>query len=340
MKKLVKIMSLVLALCLVFSLAGCGNNGKKIESDKDLPGAVIGVQLGTTGDIFATAYEKKGSTIERYNKGADAVLALTQGKIDCVIIDNEPAKAFVEANEGLKILEEAFAVEEYAICVSKENKDLTTSINAALADLKADGTIDKIIKNYIGDDTKGTCPYVSPADVDTSKGELHMATNAFFEPYEFYDGEKVVGIDAMIAQAICDKLGYKLVIDDMEFDAIITAVQTGKSDMGMAGMTVTEDRLQSINFSSSYATGIQSVIVPEGSKIKTVEDLFADDANYLVGTQKGTTGDIYAEGDFGADRVMKYASGNEAVQALVTGKVDCVIIDNEPAKAYVEANNK
>ena len=110
--------------------------------------------------------------------------------------------------------------------------------------------------------------------------------------------------------------------------------------MGMAGMTVTEERLQSISFSDSYAQGIQVVIVPEDSKIASVDDLFADGATYLIGTQKGTTGDIYAEGDFGADRVMKYASGNEAVQALITGKVDCVIIDNEPAKAYVEANNK
>ena len=166
-----------------------------------------------------------------------------------------------------------------------------------------------------------------------------MATNAQFPPYEYYEGDKIVGIDAEMAAAIADKLDMKLVIDDMDFDAIITSVQSGKSDMGMAGMTVTEDRLKSINFSDSYATGIQSVIVPEGSKIKSVDDLSADGAKYLIGTQKGTTGDIYAEDDFGAERVMKYASGNEAVQALVTGKVDCVIIDNEPAKAYVEANN-
>ncbi|MBR3870465.1 MAG: amino acid ABC transporter substrate-binding protein [Clostridia bacterium] len=167
-----------------------------------------------------------------------------------------------------------------------------------------------------------------------------MATNAQFPPYEYYEGDKVVGIDAEMAAAIADKLGMKLVIDDMEFDSIIAAVQTGKADFGMAGMTVTEERLQSINFSDSYATGIQVVIVPEGSPITTVDDLYAEGATYLVGTQRGTTGDIYAEGDFGAERVMKYASGNEAVQALITGKVDCVIIDNEPAKAYVAANNK
>lgn len=264
MKKLVKIVCLVLALCLCFACVGCGSNeAKVVASADDLPGATIGVQLGTTGDIIASDYEEEGSTIERYNKGADAIVALSQGKVDCVIIDNEPAKAFVAANEGLKILDEAFAVEDYAICVSKENKELTEKINTALAELKTEGVIDQIIKNYIGDDTKGTCPYVSPEDVDTSKGELHMATNAFFEPYEFYEGETIVGIDAMIAQAICDKLGYKLVIDDMDFDAIITAVQTGKADFGMAGMTVIDERLEEIDFTETYTTATQVIIVKE-----------------------------------------------------------------------------
>lgn len=236
----------------------------------------------------------------------------------------------------LKILDTEYAVEDYAICVAKENTELLDKINVALAELEADGTKQAIIDKYISGvehDLK------FQQDVE-GKEEIHMATNAQFPPYEYYENEKIVGIDAEFAAAIADKLGMKLVIDDMEFDSIITAVQTGKSDFGMAGMTVTEDRLKNINFSDSYATGIQSIIVPEGSKITSVDDLFADGADYLVGTQKGTTGDIYAEGDFGADRVMKYASGNEAVQALVAGKVDCVIIDNEPAKAYVEANNK
>ncbi len=236
----------------------------------------------------------------------------------------------------LAILDTEYAVEDYAICVAKENTELLDKINTALAELKADGTAQAIVDKYIS----GTAnDLVFQADAE-GKEELHMATNAQFPPYEYYDGDKIVGIDAEMGAAIADKLDMKLVIDDMEFDTIITAVQTGKADFGMAGMTVTEDRLKNINFSASYATGIQSVIVPEGSKIKTVDDLYADGAKYLVGTQKGTTGDIYAEGDFGADRVMKYASGNEAVQALITGKVDCVIIDNEPAKAYVEANNK
>lgn len=236
----------------------------------------------------------------------------------------------------LTILDTEYASEDYAICVAKENIELLDKINEALSQLEADGTQKAIVDKYISG-VENDLKFQENAE---GKPELHMATNAQFPPYEYYDGDKIIGIDAEMAAAIADKLDMKLVIDDMDFDAIITSVQSGKSDMGMAGMTVTDERLQSINFSNSYATGIQSVIVPEGSKIKSVDDLGADGADYLIGTQKGTTGDIYAEDDFGSDRVMKYASGNEAVQALVTGKVDCVIIDNEPAKAYVKANNK
>ena len=236
----------------------------------------------------------------------------------------------------LQILDTEYAVEDYAICIAKENTDLLDKVNAALEEITADGTAQKIVDKYIS----GVEHDLKFQENAEGKPELHMATNAQFPPYEYYENEVIVGIDAEMAAAIADKLDMKLVIDDMEFDAIITAVQTGKADMGMAGMTVTEERLQSINFSTSYATGIQSVIVPEGSKIKSVDDLYADGATYLIGTQRGTTGDIYAEDDFGADRVKKFSSGNEAVQALVSGKVDCVIIDNEPAKAYVASNNE
>lgn len=261
-----RVISIILATLMLFTSAlaftSCSREVKEITKIDDLKGAVIGVQLGTTGDIFASDYEKDGSSIERYNKGADAVLALTQDKLDCVIIDVEPAKAFVAQNKGLKILEEPFAVEEYAICVSKDNDKLTKDINKALKELKADGTVQQIIDNFIGDETKGTCPYESPKGIKY-KGELHMATNAAFEPYEYKVGEEVVGIDPMIATAICDKLGYKLVVDDMDFDSIITAVQTGKSDFGMAGMTVTEERLEAINFTDTYTTATQVIIVKE-----------------------------------------------------------------------------
>lgn len=270
-----KVLSAILAaamLCtsaIVFSACGESSSSSSVDAAKitsadDLVGKSIGVQLGTTGDIYATdEYEEQDSKIERFNKGADAIVALTSGKIDAVIIDSEPAKAFVAANEGLKILDDPFAEEEYAICVAKDNEKLLNDINTTLTELKNDGTLDKIIKNYIGDDTKGKSPYETPDGTEYPNGELHMATNAFFEPYEFYDGDKVVGIDAMTALAICDKLGYKLVIDDMDFDAIIAAVQTGKADFGMAGMTVTEERLEEISFTDSYTTATQVIIVKE-----------------------------------------------------------------------------
>lgn len=167
--------------------------------------------------------------------------------------------------------------------------------------------------------------------------KLTMGTNAAFPPYEYYEDEKIVGIDAEIAAAIAEKLGMELEIVDMDFDAIIPAVTTGKVMIGMAGMTVTEERLQNVNFSESYAKGVQVIIVPEGSPITSVDDL-GGDATYLIGVQQSTTGDIYCSGDFGTDRVKKFKTGPDAVLALINGSVDCVIIDNEPAKSFVAKN--
>lgn len=246
-----------------FAFAGCGGESKTktITGADDLKGAVIGVQSGTTGDELATKYETDdGSKVNRYSKGADAVAALKNGKIDCVIIDSEPAKSFVEANEGLKILDEPLSKEEYAVCMAKDKTDLLQKFNSSLRKLKEDGTLDKIFRNYIGDD-KGKTPYTSPEGTEYPNGELHMATNAEFEPYEYIEGNKIVGIDPMTAQAICDSLGYKLVIDNMEFDSIIGSIQSGKADFGMAGMTVTEERLETVNFTDTYADASQVIIV-------------------------------------------------------------------------------
>lgn len=269
MKNLKKFVALALACSTTLIFTACGSSAPEntVFSVDDLPGKTIGVQLGTTGDIYASDYEEPedantpASKIERFNKGNDAVQALKQGKIDCVIIDEQPAKAFVSKNEDLTILEEDFALEEYAIVVSKENKELTEQINGALDEMKDGGVLDQIVSNYIGDDTKGKFPYTSPEGVDRSNGTLVMATNAAFEPYEYYENNEIVGIDADIAQAICDKLGYELKIEDMEFDSIINAVQSGKADIGVAGMTVTEDRLKNIDFTNPYTTATQVIIV-------------------------------------------------------------------------------
>ena len=170
------------------------------------------------------------------------------------------------------------------------------------------------------------------------KPVLTMGTNAAFPPYEYYENDKIVGIDAEIAAAIAEKMGYALEIKDMDFDTLVPSVAAGKIDFSMAGMTVTEARLQSVFFSTSYAKGVQAIIVPEGSPITTVDDLYAEGAAYKVGVQEGTTGDIYCSDDFGEELVFKYKNGAEAVASMVAGKLDCVIIDNNPAKAFVEAN--
>ena len=259
MKKLLSIVLVALMLCsTAVMMSACGESGKTINSEKDLEGAKIGVQLGTTGDELAS--DVKDAKVERYNKGADAVLALSQGKIDCVIIDSEPAKAFVADNDKLKILDTPFATEEYAICMDKGNDDLLKKFNTALAEIKEEGIDKDIVNNYIGDNI-GKTPYKTPEGTKYPNGELHMATNAEFKPYEFYDNGEIVGIDVMMAKAICDKLGYELVIDDMAFKAVINAVKSGKSDFGMAGMTVTEDRLKSVDFTDTYADSTQVIIV-------------------------------------------------------------------------------
>lgn len=172
-----------------------------------------------------------------------------------------------------------------------------------------------------------------------TEGVLTMATNAEFPPYEFHEGDKIAGIDAEIAAAIAEKLGLTLEISDMDFDSIIAAVQSGKADVGLAGMTVTEDRKVNVDFSTSYATGVQVIIVKEGSKVTSVDELMK--GGYTVGVQQSTTGDLYTTWDLednGLATINRYNKGADAVQALVAGKVDCVVIDNEPAKAYVAAN--
>ena len=171
--------------------------------------------------------------------------------------------------------------------------------------------------------------------------KLTMATEATFPPYEYYDGDAIVGIDVEVAQAIAEKLGMELEVTDIAFDSIIPGIQTGKYDMGMAGMTVTDERKEQVSFSDSYATGVQVVIVKDGSPITSVDDLLAAGANTVVGTQAGTTGFLYATSDIeeaGLGTVKSFGKTTDAVEALKNGQVDCVILDNEPAKALVAAN--
>ena len=230
--KMKKLTGIVLAAACMVSLAGCGSSEKKevnVEKPEDLKTLTIGVQQGTTGDILSSDQVEKDSQMKRYPKGSTAIQALKNGKIDCVVIDSEPAAKFGEKNQDLKIIDGVFETEEYAMCVKKGNTELLDEMNKALEELKEDGTVDKIIGNYIGDDT-GKYQYESPADVDLSR-------------------------------AICDKMGYDLEILDMEFDSILPSIAAGKADFGAAGMTVDAERQKNADFTDTYANASQVVIV-------------------------------------------------------------------------------
>ena len=249
------------------SAAGSEASTQAIQALEDLAGKTVGVQLGTTGDLLMSEEVGEGEDklgiagVEQYNKAADAVQALLTNKIDAVCIDDQVAKNFVAANpDELTTLDTAFAEESYAIAVSKDNPDLTEQLNGAIAELKEDGTLDAILDKYIAK-VEGAEGYVSPEGTEYPNGTLVMATNATFDPYEYIENGEIVGIDAEFAKALCDKLGYDLHIEDMEFDSIIAAVNSGKADFGMAGMTVTPERQEQIDFPATSCTAPQSSIV-------------------------------------------------------------------------------
>lgn len=224
--------------------------------DYGLAGKKIGVQLGTTGDAIASGIS--GAVVERYNKAGDAVQSLLHKKVDAVILDEQPALDFAETNKSLIVSDTPAALETYAIAVSKRRHALKDELNRVLAELKKDGTVKRILKNYIGDE-KGLFPPL-PRTAACPNGVLKVATNATFPPYEFYNKEQIVGIDIDLAKIAAERMGKCAVIEDMEFDAIITALQSGKADIGIAGMTVTPERLKNVDFTDAYATSRQVVV--------------------------------------------------------------------------------
>lgn len=235
-----------------------------IASEDDLKDKKIGVQNGTTGAIISEDYidSAAGGEIQYFSTGSEAVLALTQGKVDCVIIDEQPAKAFVSMNEGLKIIDKELTDEDYAAVIAKTQPELLDQVNNALKELKEDGTLDKIVKSYIPEEGNEGGDYHYTA-TNTEGEKLVMATSADFPPYEFYEGSDIVGIDVEIATAVADKIGRVLEVQDMKFDAIIPAVDSGKADIGFSGFTVTDERKLMINFTDTYAHSKQVMIVKE-----------------------------------------------------------------------------
>ena len=223
-----------------------------------------------------------------------------------------------------------------AACGGSSDSAATSAASSA-ASAASEAAVSETAESAAAESTVADSAEAADADmVLVEEGKLHMATNAAFPPYEMTtDDGGFEGIDVEVATAIAEKLGLELVVDNMDFSSVITAVQGGKSDIAMAGMTVNEERKQNVDFTDTYANAVQVIIVTEDSDIATVDDLDGK----MIGVQQGTTGHIYCEDDYGADNVTAYDTGATATQALLTGKVDAVVIDSEPAKAYVAEND-
>lgn len=253
--------------------------------------------------------------------------------------------------EKVKVIDINLTEEEYAFGVDKNQPELLTKVNAFIDKIKKDGTFDEICDKYFGDGTP--TPVVSAAE-DTSKDQLVVATNAQFEPFEYKSGENYLGIDMEIAKLLADELGLELVIKDMEFDAVCLSVGQHKCDIAMAGLTVNEERTEYVTFSTSYYTANQRIIVKSNDttfdECKTAADVEAIlngfDASTKIGVQNGTTGNWYVAGDadWGFDgfktECVGYGSGSLAVQDLINGNVNYVVIDSDPAKFITEAINE
>jgi polar amino acid transport system substrate-binding protein len=256
-----------------------------------------------------------------------------------------------KGSSNVKVTDIPLTEEEYAFGVDKNQPELLTEVNKFIAQIKSDGTFDKICNNYFGD---GTPVAVTSAVPDENKDQLVVATNAAFEPFEYTVGEKYYGIDLEIASLLAKQLGKELVISNMDFDAVCLSVGQGKSDIAMAGLTIKEDRKEYVTFSDKYYDASQKIIVKETNttfdKCKTAADVEAIlsklPSDTKIGIQTGTTGQFYVEGDadWGFDgydvKSVGYKSGSLAVQDMINGNIDYVIIDEAPAQYIVAAINK
>ena len=240
--------------------------------------------------------------------------------------------------------------EEYAFGVVKDDAQLLTDVNAFIAEIKSNGKFDEICNKYFGD---GTPTPVTAVAEDASKDQLVVVTNAAFEPFEYTEGDKYLGIDMEIAALLAEKLGKELVIKNIDFDAVCLSVGQKKADIAMAGLTVKPDREEHVTFSESYYTASQRIIVKEGddtfANCKTADDVAAIlksfDSSVKIGVQNGTTGQLYCEGDadWGFEKLpvttVGYKNGSLAVQDMLNGNIDYVIIDSAPAACITESLN-
>ena len=297
-----------------------------IKSADDLVGKTVAVQEGTTGDLICSEIED--CTVKRFKKGADAVMTLKNGAVDAVMIDDNPAKQFVKQDpDTLTAFADTTSTEEYAIAVQKGDKELLDKINDGLQKIRDNGTFDALVAQYIGDGEES-------AAADGDKQVLNVGTNAEFPPFEYMDDNgQPDGFDIAVIKAIGEKQGFDVKITNMEFKSLIASLSTGGVDAVIAGMTVTPERQESVDFSDSYYTATQSIIVQKDSDIKTADDL----AGKKVAVQEGTTGDLICSEIEGCT-VDRYKKGADAVMTLKNGAVDAVMIDSSPADNFVAAN--
>ncbi len=265
-----KISLLILSLVLVFGLGltACSETKKEvsIKNAGDLEGLNLAVQAGTIGEEIAEEIKEKDAStkISAFAKYIDAITALKQAKADAVIMDNAPAEFFVaqEENSDLMILAEELSTEEYAVAIKKGNSELLDAVNAVLADMKESGELEAIIMKYQKD-----ADQVKSVDLNegAAGGKLVMGTESGFAPYEYKEGDLILGIDVEIAAAVAKHLDKELVIDDMDFDALIPALNSGKIDLIAAGMTVNEERKENVDFSTPYIDAKQVVVIRKAS---------------------------------------------------------------------------
>ncbi|MEG1500967.1 MAG: transporter substrate-binding domain-containing protein [Clostridiales bacterium] len=267
--KLRKSASLILiALMSVFILAACSNEAKiAIEKPEDLAGKKIGVQEGTTGDAYVTENVAATATVDeatvnteiaRFKKPTDAALDLKNGKLDAIVLDKMPAQKIVEKNSDLQILEFNLTEEDYSIAIPKDKTDLTAKINESLKRIKEDGTYNILIDKFMNNEEVElpVIPQYAP------EGKLVMGTNAEFEPFEYRDDKgEITGFDVELAKQIAVDLKLELVIEDMAFDSLTAALSSGKVDVVIAGMTATDEKRQQVDFSDSYYSASQVIIV-------------------------------------------------------------------------------
>ncbi len=289
-----------------------------VTTFSELNGLKIGVQMGTTGDLYVTENLPEAQ-VERYNKALDAVIDLVAGRLDAVVTDAEPAKVYAAPYAELKILEENVSEEMYGIAAALGNEALIAEVDAALAAIIEAGYYDALYQMWFGEE-----------ETEEAK-KIVIGTNAEFAPFEYFNEEgEIDGFDADLMEMIMTVLGYDYEIISIDFDALLPALESGRIDLAIAAMTITEERLENALFSVPYFNASQKIIVNAGSAVNSFSEL----NGLKIGVQMGTTGDLYVTENLPEATVERYNKALDAVIDLVAGRLDAVVTDAEPAKVY------